>query len=417
MRHNIYIVAILILMIFLSGCSNINNKTEEEILIENDKKTIDIIEEKTIDPIQESIENMDLDEKIGQLFIVGFNGTSMDNWLMSIIEDYHIGGFILFRHNMLNVDQTIKLLNDLKEENKINPVPLFLSIDEEGGRVKRLPSPFLNMPSAKQIGNIDDKDISYQYGKILAKRIKSLGFNMNFAPVFDINSNFKNLVIGDRSFGSNVDVVIHNGIQVMKGISSENIIPIIKHFPGHGDTSIDSHKDIPVVDKDLNELKDLELVPFLEGIKVGADGIMIGHIMFPKIDDIYPASLSKEIITNLLRKKLSFNGVIISDDMTMGAITRNYALEDAAVKYLKAGGDILLIGSGEENVINVIHRIKDEVKNGNITEEELNEKLYRILELKEKYNIIDKTIQWVDVESINQETKLFLDNIDKFNNK
>ncbi len=323
----------------------------------------------------------------------------------------------MFENNILNVDQTIKLLNDLKEENKENPVPLFLSIDEEGGRVKRLPRSFLNMPSAKQIGNIDDGDISYRYGKILAKRIKSLGFNMNFAPVLDINSNPQNPVIGDRAFGSDMDTVIHNGIQVMKGISSEDIIPIIKHFPGHGDTFIDSHKDIPVVDKDLNELKELELVPFLEGIKAGADGIMIGHIMFPEIDALYPASLSKEIVTNILRAKLSFNGVVISDDMAMGAITKNYTLEDAAVKYLKAGGDILLIGSGEENVINVIQRVKEEVKNGNITEQELDEKLYRILKLKEKYNITDKTIQWVDVESINQETKLFLNNINKFNNK
>lgn len=417
MRHNACIVAILILMIFLSSCSNINKEIKEEPLIKDDKKPIDVVEEKNIDLIQESIENMDLDQKIGQLFIIGFNGTSMDDWLSSIIRDYHIGGFILFENNILNVDQTIKLLNDLKEENKENPVPLFLSIDEEGGRVKRLPRSFLNMPSAKQIGNIDDGDISYRYGKILAKRIKSLGFNMNFAPVLDINSNPQNPVIGDRAFGSDMDTVIHNGIQVMKGISSEDIIPIIKHFPGHGDTFIDSHKDIPVVDKDLNELKELELVPFLEGIKAGADGIMIGHIMFPEIDALYPASLSKEIVTNILRAKLSFNGVVISDDMAMGAITKNYTLEDAAVKYLKAGGDILLIGSGEENVINVIQRVKEEVKNGNITEQELDEKLYRILKLKEKYNITDKTIQWVDVESINQETKLFLNNINKFNNK
>ncbi len=417
MRHNACIVAILILMIFLSSCSNINKEIKEEPLIKDDKKPIDVVEEKNIDLIQESIENMDLDQKIGQLFIIGFNGTSMDDWLSSIIRDYHIGGFILFENNILNVDQTIKLLNDLKEENKENPVPLFLSIDEEGGRVKRLPRSFLNMPSAKQIGNIDDGDISYRYGKILAKRIKSLGFNMNFAPVLDINSNPQNPVIGDRAFGSDMDTVIHNGIQVMKGISSEDIIPIIKHFPGHGDTFIDSHKDIPVVDKDLNELKELELVPFLEGIKAGADGIMIGHIMFPEIDAFYPASLSKEIVTNILRAKLSFNGVVISDDMAMGAITKNYTLEDAAVKYLKAGGDILLIGSGEENVINVIQRVKEEVKNGNITEQELDEKLYRILKLKEKYNITDKTIQWVDVESINQETKLFLNNINKFNNK
>ena len=158
----------------------------------------------------------------------------------------------------------------------------------------------------------------------------------------------------------------------------------------------------------------MELIPFTSGIEAGVDGIMIGHIMFTQIDDIYPATLSKKIITDILREKLSFDGVIISDDMTMGAIAKNYKIEEAAISYLKAGGDILLICHGHDEPIKVIQRIKEEVERGNITEEELDEKLYRILKLKDKYNISDETVDSVDIQSINQDTQLLLDKIKKF---
>jgi len=417
MKQNTYIFIIIVLTFILSSCTRSQEEIREGPLNQYNNKPIKELEEETVDPIIKLIEDMDLEQKIGQLFIIGFNGTSMKPWIKDMIREYYIGGFILFKDNMSSIEQTLELLNSLKEENKNNPIPLFLSIDEEGGRVHRLPKSFLNMPTAKQIGDINNENISFQYGKILAKRIKALGFNMDFAPVMDINSNPKNPVIGDRAFGSNRDIVSHNGIQVMEGIRSENIISVIKHFPGHGDTSIDSHWDLPIINKDIKELKELELTPFLKGIESGVDGIMIGHIMFPKIDNTYPATLSKEIITNLLRKELSFEGVIISDDMSMGAIAKNYTIEDAAIKYLKAGGDILLLCHGEENPIIVMERIKEEVEKGRITEEEIDEKVYRILKLKEKYNISNDTIQKIDVQSINQDTKILLDKIKELKNQ
>lgn len=414
MKVNIYISIVIILTLLLSSCTGTQREIREEPFSQNDNESIEDRKEDMTDPIVELIKDMDLEQKIGQLFIIGFNGTSINDWMKDMIGNYYIGGFILFKENMTSLEQALELLNGLKEENKANSIPLFLSIDEEGGRVHRLPKPFLKMPPAKEIGDIDDENISFQYGKILARRIKSLGFNMNFAPVMDINSNPKNPVIGDRSFGSSGDIVSYNGIQVMEGIRSENIISIIKHFPGHGDTSTDSHWDLPMVDKDLKQLRELELIPFLKGIESGVDGIMIGHIMFPKIDDIYPATLSKEIMTNLLRKELSFDKVIISDDMTMGAIAKNYTIEDAVIKYLKAGGDIILICHGEESPIKAIGRIKEEIEKGNITEEEIDEKVYRILKLKEKYNISNDPIQEIDIQSINQDTKCLLNKIEEF---
>ena len=383
------------------GKNHIQNPTEENLE-----------ETEEVDEVEELIKSMTLDEKIGQLFILGLNGTEIDDHIINMIEKNHIGGLILFKYNISHEKQAVELLNSLKKANRSNPVPLFLSIDEEGGRVTRLPSSFHKLPEAKRIGDINDRTISLEYGRILGERVKSLGFNMNFAPVLDINSNPQNPVIGDRAFGSNIERVVDNGLQVMEGIKSNNVIPVVKHFPGHGDTSMDSHIDIPLVDKDMKELEELELVPFVEAIKNGADGIMVGHILFPQIDKDYPATLSYEIINSLLREKLSYDGVVFSDDMTMGAIVKNYSLGEAAVKFLKAGGDILLICHGYENQIEVLNRVKEEIHKESISEEELDEKVYRIIKLKEKYDIKDWLIESVDLEEINSRTMKLLNEID-----
>ncbi|WP_236916121.1 beta-N-acetylhexosaminidase [Clostridium sp. Cult2] len=411
----LYLYILLGLILILTGCSNgkeivDKDKQKEDI----PRKELEPTEElETKNNIQEKIDNMTLDEKIGQLVIVGINGYTIDDHTKEIIEKYHIGGFTLFKYNISDENQTLELLNSLKKANSTNPIPLFLSVDEEGGRVSRLPSSFLKLPAARKIGEINDRDISLEYGKIIGKRLKSLGFNMNFGPVLDINSNPKNPVIGDRAFGSTIETVIENGIQVMKGTRSENIIPVIKHFPGHGDTDMDSHIDLPVINKDIKELEELELAPFIEGIKQGVKGIMVGHILFPELDNKYPATLSKEIITKLLREKLSFKGVIISDDMTMGAIIKNYTIDEAAVKFLKAGGDLLLVCHGYENHMKIIERIKEEVNKGTITPEELDEKVYRIIQIKEKYKLKDRLIEEVDMDSLNSKTEELLNKISR----
>jgi beta-N-acetylhexosaminidase len=236
---------------------------------------------------------------------------------------------------------------------------------------------------------------------------------MDFAPVMDINSNPKNPVIGDRAFGNSIDLVVNNSIETMKGINSKNIISVIKHFPGHGDTTMDSHVDIPIIDKNLGELESLELVPFAKAIENGADSVMIGHILFPELDD-KPATLSSKIIKDLLREKLNFNGVVISDDLNMGAIVKNYSMEEAVIEFLKADGDIALICHGGDEEYKIFDIIKSEVQNGNISVEEIDEKVYRIIELKEKYNINDNIIQDLDMDELNKETKIFLNKVREF---
>jgi len=358
-------------------------------------------EHKVIDPIIEQISKMSIDEKIGQMLVVGIEGYDLNENTKSLLEKSKVGGVILFSNNIQNTSQLLNLLNSLKRQNIKNKIPLFLSLDEEGGRVTRMPKEFKNIPTNKAIGKINDEVLSNKIGAAIAYEIASFGFNMDFAPVLDVNSNPNNPVIGNRSFGGDIKTVSKLGIQTMKGIQSENIIPVVKHFPGHGDTSVDSHMGLPSVNNDLERLKSFELIPFKEAIRNNADAVMIAHILLPKIDSKNPSSLSKIIITDILRTKLNFNGVIITDDMTMGAIVKNYNIPEAAVKSVKAGTDIVLVCHGYDNEIAVINALKNSMEKGEISGKRIDESVYRILKLKQKYKLKDEIINSVDVKGIN----------------
>ncbi len=358
---------------------------------------------KQIDPIEEKIKTMTMEEKIGQLVLVGLEGYIMDENTRSMIEDYKVGGFILFARNVESPNQLLELINSLKSANSINKIPLFISVDEEGGKVSRMPAEIKKLPTNKEIGKTNDGDYSYGIGGILAKELKSFGFNMNFAPVLDINSNPRNPVIGDRAFGSDAETVSKLGLKTMKGMQEGRVIPVVKHFPGHGDTAIDSHVGLPSVSHDLERLESFELLPFDSAINNGADAVMIAHILMTGIDDQNPASLSKDIVTGLLRNRLNFDGMVITDDITMGAITENYEIGAASVKAVNAGGDIVLVCHGNDNEIAVISTLAEAVQKGTISEDRLDESIYRILKLKEKYSLMDVEISSVDVSDINSE--------------
>ncbi len=357
------------------------------------------------DPIEIQISKMSLKEKVGQLVLVGFEGYEIDAQVRELIEKYHVGGFILFKRNISSPEQTIKLTNSLKKSNAVNDIPLFLGIDEEGGSVSRLPNEFDKIPSNRKIGELDNGELSYQVGSVIGKAIKSLGFNMNFAPVLDINSNPHNPVIGDRAFGDNADIVARLGLQTIKGLQSQNIIPVVKHFPGHGDTSMDSHLGLPVVDNDLQRLKGLELLPFAAAIENQIGAVMTAHIILPQIDAQNPASLSPTIISQILRGDMQFDGVVISDDLTLGAIVNNYEIGAAAIKAIEAGSDIVLICHGYEQEKKSIEAIIGAVGNGIISPDRINRSVYRVLKLKQKYGLTDRNILTVNVEEINNSIK------------
>jgi beta-N-acetylhexosaminidase len=360
-------------------------------------------------PISEVISKMSLEDKIGQMILAGVSGTTMDANAKQLISQLHVGGIIFYKYNFDTPAQTVQLVNQLKAKNS-SSLPLLLGVDQEGGRVTRLPGGLVNFPPNKQIGQVNNPDFSYKVGTLLGHEVKEFGLNLDFGPVLDINSNPTNPVIGDRSFGNNPKIVSRLGIQTMKGIQSQNVIPTIKHFPGHGDTSVDSHLELPVVNKSLKELKELELIPFERAIDQGADVVMVAHILLPELDKNNPASMSKAVMTDLLRKQLSFTGVIITDDMTMGAITEHFDIGKAAVESVKAGSDIILVGHGYNNVEKIISSLKAAVQNGEISEQRLNESIERIIQLKRKYNINDTKVENPNINEINNSINSLLNN-------
>lgn len=413
-KQRLFIIS-LIIMALTIACNNKDNKLdiippeEDKTKIRSEDMVIE--EEIMVDNALELIKAMTLKEKIGQLIIVGFDGTNINEESLDYIENLKVGGFILFSRNIVDEEGTLNLLNDLKESNSNNDVPLFLSIDEEGGRVSRLPKSFVKIPEMMKIGNMNDENLSYEIGRILGERVKSLGFNMNFAPVLDINSNPNNPVIGTRAFGSTIESVTQNGLRVMNGIRDVNVIPAVKHFPGHGDTNVDSHINLPIIRKSMDEIKSFELLPFIKAIEEDVEMIMVAHILYSELDENYPSTMSPKIIEGLLRKKLGYEGVIVSDDMTMGAIVENYTLEEGVLSFLKAGGDIALVCHGRENPGKVIGRIEAAVNNGELSEEEIDEKLYRILKLKEKYDLKDNIIDEIKLDDLNDKTKRIIEGI------
>lgn len=353
------------------------------------------------DPVKLQIEQMTIEEKIGQMVIVGVEGDTFNSNIGKMIKDYHVGGFIFMGKSIKNTSQLLKLINNIKAANSNNKIPLFLSLDQEGGRVDRMPGEFSRYPDNKSIGKINNEKLSYNIGDAIAHEIKSFGFNMDFAPVLDINSNPQNPVIGDRAFGTSPEIVSSLGVETMKGIQDADVISVVKHFPGHGDTSVDSHVGLPKVNKDLKELNNFEIIPFREAIKNNADGIMIAHILLPKIDSKYPASLSKAVINDILRQQLGFKGIVITDDMTMGAISKNYRIGDAAIKSINAGSDIILIAHDYNKGIDVITSLIKAINSGSIKMSRIDESLYRILQLKGKYHLEDSAINSVDANEIN----------------
>lgn len=370
--QNLKKISIIILIFFIVIMSwiiySMNNKKYRKI--DGDSKIINKINEMT------------LDEKIGQMVLSGFNGTDFNDELNTLINDLKVGGIILFSRNIENSKQLKKLNLDIEEANK--NIPLFISIDEEGGRVNRLSKNIKKFESAKSIGDKGDVKYAYENGKEIGQTLKEHKINMNFAPVLDIYSNSKNTVIGDRAFGDNEKIVETMGIATMKGLKDGNVIPVIKHFPGHGDTEVDSHIGLPIVEKNINQLYEFEFVPFIKAIKSGADVVMVSHILMKQIDDKNPATLSHNLITGILRNDMEFSNVIITDDMFMKAITNQLSVEEASVKSIKAGSDIILIGSDVNKTKLVIEKIKLAVERNEISEKRINESVYRILKLKEK---------------------------------
>jgi len=343
-----------------------------------------------LDRVEKILSGMTLEEKVGQMFVVGFNTTTLNDSLSKAIENYHFGNVIYMGYNVSDPTILAELSNAVQEKMiKENKVPAFISTDQEGGRVARLTNGGTHFISNMAMGATGDYQNTYLEGLAMGKELRNYGINLNFAPVLDVNNNPENPIIGIRSYSDNPLLVSLYGKNMFLGLQESNVMGCSKHFPGHGNTSVDSHYGLPTITTSMDELYQTELAPFVSAVANGIDSIMTTHIIFTAIDKDYPATLSKKVLTDLLREELGFTGLIITDGMEMDAVSKNFgSYEKTAVMAIKAGVDILTYTT-TANPAKAHTGIINAIKNGELTEERINESVRRILLKKLKYDILD----------------------------
>ncbi|WP_347219962.1 glycoside hydrolase family 3 N-terminal domain-containing protein, partial [Chryseobacterium sp.] len=294
--------------------------------------------------VEKTYKNLSQDEKLGQLFIVALytnKGEDYINQVRNIVANDKIGGLILMQDDAA---REINLVNEFQQKAK---VPLMIGMDAEWGLFQRIATAH-KFPWAMTLGAIQDKSLVYQMSAKIAEDCHRMGINWDFAPVVDVNTNPNNPIIGNRSFGSEVDNVISSALSYSNGLQDNNILAAIKHFPGHGDTSTDSHLDLPVVSHNMERLNATELAPFKALMDKGIGGVMVAHLYVPSLESGkgIPASVSKNIITGLLKDKLGYKGLIITDALNMGAVANKYKPGELDALAFKAGNDIMLFSQG-----------------------------------------------------------------------
>jgi beta-N-acetylhexosaminidase len=285
----------------------------------------------------------DAKNALGELFIIGFSGLELSDETAAFLSQAKIGGTILFAHNYEAPSQVGELANQIQECR--SELPLWISVDHEGGRVQRFKNGFTRIPDALTLSKIQSTTTVFNVSEMIAKELKAVGMNINYCPVADINSNPKNPVIGARAFGDQEEQVSRMVTAMVRGHLMAGVQPCVKHFPGHGDTSTDSHFALPRVDTDLATLTEREFKPFIKAFKSRCNMVMTAHVLTANLDPNYPATLSKIILQDILRKEMRFNQLIISDDLEMKAITDHYGVEESPRLAIQAGCDLLIYRS------------------------------------------------------------------------
>ena len=326
---------------------------------------------------------MNLVEQIGQLFMLGFDGTTVSPDWADLQAQYKPGGMILFARNLEHPAQIIELTNGLQARSP--HFPLLIAIDQEGGRVSRLPNGFTIFPPCGVIGACSSEELAYAAASITAAELRAVGINMNMAPVLDVHSNPANPIIGDRAYGGDPKIVSELGLAAVRGLQGKGVVACGKHFPGHGDTSTDSHKELPVVRASVDTLHERELPPFHYAIANGLASLMTAHVLYPALDAQRPATLSPTILTGLLREQWGFDGVIVTDDLEMHAISDHHGVGDAAVQAFLAGADLLLICKDRGRAIAAMEAVHKAVESGAIPPSRLEASVRRIIRLKQTF--------------------------------
>jgi beta-N-acetylhexosaminidase len=304
----------------------------------------------------------DVRRQVGQLAIAGFAGHDIPADLRLLAKEFDLGGVILFARNVESPDQVAEIAREA--QTLVREVPLWVSVDQEGGRVARLRAPFTVWPPMLALGRSGDEHLAARFARTLAAELRAVGITLDYAPVLDLFTNPANPAIGDRSFGENPQDVARLGRVIIQTLQAEGVAACGKHFPGHGDTSVDSHLDLPVIEHPPDRFDAVEFVPFRAAVEADVACIMTGHLLVPAFDEERPATLSPAIVDGVLRRRLGFEGLILTDDLTMGAIASRYAPGEAAVGALAAGCDTLLLCGDAQDpqavaLEAVVHAVED----------------------------------------------------------
>ena len=331
---------------------------------------------------------MSLEQKVGQLLMVGFGGKEIGSEVKKLLIGFHVGAVALYSRNIVNPTQVRGLIGNIFEVMQ-NEIPPFVTIDQEGGNVVRVHSKVAVLPGTMTLGATRDPVLAYLAGQAQAVDLKLVGFNMNMAPVLDTNHNPKNPVINVRAFGDHHNLVAQMGVAFVRGQQSGGLVTVAKHFPGHGATEQDSHFALPRITLSLQDLLETELKPFRLAIDSGLDAIMTAHVQVPAIDrDGTPASLSKRVIQGILREKLGFGGLVVTDDLEMRAITESRGIGEAAVQAILAGADMVMVIWTPRRKREVFQALIEASQKGRITQSRLQTSLRRILTLKAKHGLL-----------------------------
>ncbi len=335
---------------------------------------------------------MSQEGQIGQVLAVGFHEPTPSQDIIDLIQKYHVGNVILFQRNIQSAQQVQELTASLQRIAKeAGPrQPLLIMIDQENGMVRRFGQNATIFPGSMALGAIGSEQIAYDVALATGRELHTLGINMNLAPVMDVNNNPANPVIGVRSFGEDPQMVARLGTAMVCGYRAAGILTCLKHFPGHGDTAVDSHLALPVIPYGMERLEAIELVPFKSAIESGADSVMIAHMYLPELmqNEMVPATLSHAVITELLRQKLGFKGLIISDCMEMQAVSDTVGSEQGTVGALKAGTDLVLVSHTFSRQRGSIEAVQAAIQDGTLSEERIQEAAERVLQLKAR------TLSW-----------------------
>ncbi|MGQ8873678.1 beta-N-acetylhexosaminidase [Paenibacillus sp. TSA_86.1] len=354
------------------------------------------------DRVKQRLGQMSLRDKIGQMLLCGFHGTEPEGAVETLLQRYPIGGIVYFARNVVSPEQVERLSGGLQNIAQVSGnVPLWIAIDQEGGMVARITEGIALMPGQMAIAAAGSVQDAYEAARISGMELRSMGINMNFAPVLDVNNNANNPVIGVRSFGESEEKVAEFGAATIAGFQNAGIAATAKHFPGHGDTDTDSHLDLPVITHDRARVNRVELAPFRAAIAEDVDAMMSAHIYFPALEpERLPVTLSHSVLTGLLRKELGYEGIIVTDCMEMNAIAVHYGTVDAAVMAVEAGADIVLISHTAQLQMEAFDALIHAVDSGRISERRINESVTRLLTFKAKRGVLERENDAADVEQL-----------------